>query len=70
MKKTTILSPTQQKLMELLVGGKATKQAAGILKMEENTAKTHLRRAKLKLGARTSYQAIAMFAVQKVKEQI
>ena len=56
--------------MELLVGGKVTKQAASILGMDLNTANTHLYRVKRKLGAKTSYQAMALFTLQKVKEEI
>jgi len=56
--------------MELLIGGKATKQAAGILGMDMHTANTHVHRAKIKLGAKTRDQAIAIFTREKVKEEI
>lgn len=64
------LSPTQQKLLELVVNGTGIKQAAALLGMERTTADTQLSRAKVKLGAKTRYQAIALFTMQKVKEQI
>ena len=64
------LSPKQLALMEMLIGGKVTKQAADVLGMDMHTANTHLLRVKRKLGAKTSYQAMAMFAVRKVKEEM
>lgn len=70
MKRTGLLSPTQQKLMELLVGGKVTKQAAAILGMDMHTANTHVHRAKVKLGAKTRDQAMAMFAVSNTQDPL
>ena len=64
------LSPMQMALMELMISGAGTKQAAAALGMDQSTAATHLSRAKVKLGAKTRYQAVAMFAVAKVKEEI
>jgi DNA-binding CsgD family transcriptional regulator len=64
------LSPKQKALMELMVSGQGTKQAAAALGMDPDTVATHLSRAKVKLGAKTRYQAIAIFTLQKVKEEI
>jgi DNA-binding CsgD family transcriptional regulator len=64
------LSPTERGLMELMVAGHGTKQAASIMGMSPDTVATHLSRAKVKLGAKTRYQAIAIFAREKVKEEI
>lgn len=56
--------------MELMVAGQGTKQAAATLGMDPDTVATHLSRAKVKLGAKTRYQAMAIFTLQKVKEEI
>jgi DNA-binding CsgD family transcriptional regulator len=64
------LSPKQEALMQLMVDGAGTKQAAAAMGMDPDTVATHLSRAKVKLGAKTRYQAIAIFTMQKVKEQI
>lgn len=64
------LSESQKALMELLVAGKAPKQIADTLGMAEGTVRTQLWRAKVKLDAKTTYQAIAIFTRQKVKEEI
>lgn len=64
------LSPKQNALMELMVAGQGTKQAAATLGMDPDTVATHLSRAKVKLGAKTRYQAIAIFTLRKVKELI
>jgi DNA-binding CsgD family transcriptional regulator len=63
-------APKQKALMELMVAGQGTKQAAAALGMDPDTVATHLSRAKVKLGAKTRYQAIAIFTLQKVKEEI
>ena len=64
------LSPTERSLMNLMSDGHGTKQAAAELGMSPDTVATHLSRAKVKLGAKTRYQAIAIFTRQKVKEEI
>jgi len=64
------LSPTERSLMELMIEGQGTKQAASAMCMSPDTVATHLSRAKVKLGAKTRYQAIAIFTRQKVKEEI
>jgi DNA-binding CsgD family transcriptional regulator len=64
------LSHTQRRILELLIEGNAMKRAAYELAMAEDTARTHLTRAKEKLGAKTNIQAVAMYAVLKAKEEI
>ena len=64
------LSPTEHRLLELVSGGVAIKRAAAYLGMERSTADTHISRAKTKLGAKTRYHAVAMFAALKLKEEI
>lgn len=64
------LSPNQRALMELMISGQGTKQAAAIMHMDPDTVATHLSRAKVKLGAKTRYQAMAIYAVRKVREEI
>lgn len=57
-------------MLELLIAGNPPKKAASIMGVERQTAITCLYRAKAKLGAKTSFQAIAIFTRQKVKEEI
>jgi DNA-binding CsgD family transcriptional regulator len=64
------LSRREREVMELLCVGNPPKKAASLMGVERQTAITCLFRAKAKLRAKTSFQAIAIFAREKVKEEI
>lgn len=54
------LSPREREVMSLLAKGQTMDEVAGTLFLSVLTVRTHVRNAKEKLGARTTYQAIAM----------
>lgn len=57
-------------MMELLIGGTRQKQAAELLGISETSAAVHVWRARVKLGAKTRDQAIAIYAQEKLKDAI
>lgn len=64
------LSKGEAAVLELLVAGNPPKKIAAMQGVEPQTVRTCMFRAKAKLGAKTTFQAVAMFAVQKVREEI
>lgn len=64
------LSRRQAEVLELLVGGTRQQQAAEVLGIATSSIAVHFERARIKLGAKTRDQAIAIFAREKVKEEI
>lgn len=53
------LSRRERQCLELLAGGRLSKQIAAALGISESAVKQYLRSARLKLGASTSHQAVA-----------
>jgi DNA-binding CsgD family transcriptional regulator len=61
------LTEDELQLLRLLVAGKSRKEIASLTSSSEWTSSVRLHRAKKKLGARTTYQAVAMVAVMDAK---
>jgi DNA-binding CsgD family transcriptional regulator len=55
-----VLTRREREIMSLLAEGLTTQQVAGTLFLSVLTVRTHVRNAKEKLGARTTYHAIAI----------
>lgn len=64
------LTARQAEVLELLAAGKKPRAAAKVLGIARETVIGHLFDAAAKLGAKTSFQAMAIFAREKVKEEI
>jgi DNA-binding NarL/FixJ family response regulator len=64
------LTRRETEVLELLAAGNQPKKAANILGIERQSVITRLFTAKEKLGARTGFQAIAMFVTEKLKGEI
>jgi DNA-binding CsgD family transcriptional regulator len=64
------LTRKQAAVLEQLVGGMKICQIASQNGMDESSVNTHLSRAKAKLGAKTTFQAVAIFAEEKIKGSI
>jgi DNA-binding CsgD family transcriptional regulator len=60
----TALSPTELKVVELLVAGRAPKQAAGDLGVALSTIRSHLKSAKRKTQARTLTELVGLFVIE------
>lgn len=59
---TAALSPAEQRVVDLLVAGRAPKQAAGELGISLPTVRSHIASAKRKTGARTLHQLVGIVA--------
>jgi len=64
------LSRGEAYVLEQLAAGLPPKKIAAMRGVDPQTVRTSMFRAKAKLGARTTFQAVAMYAVRKVKEEI
>lgn len=64
------LTERETKILELVVGGHSFKGVARIMGCAQETVKTHFFRIRHKLGAKNNEQAAAIFAREKVKEEI
>jgi DNA-binding CsgD family transcriptional regulator len=60
----TALSPAELKVVELLAGGRAPKQAAADLGVAVSTVRSHLKAAKRKTHARTLTELVGLFVVE------
>lgn len=54
----TALTPSELAVLDAVARGLQTKQIARSMHLSENTVKSHLQRASLKLGATTRAQAV------------
>jgi LuxR family transcriptional regulator, maltose regulon positive regulatory protein len=61
---TTLLTPREREVYELLASGRTNKEIAGVLFITEVTVKVHVRRILKKLGARTRTE-VAILATRK-----
>jgi PAS domain S-box-containing protein len=61
---TSSLSPRQREVLELVADGKTSTDIAERLVVSPETVRTHLRNARLKLGASTKAQAVAIAMVR------
>lgn len=64
------LSRRQAELIEMLIRGTSQKRAAEILRISTSSAGVHVARARVKLGAKTRDQAIAIYTRERVKDEI
>lgn len=64
------LSRGEAEVLAMLIAGNPPKKIASLRGVDPQTVRTSMFRAKAKLGARTTFQACAMYAVLKVKEEI
>lgn len=62
------LTPSECKVIELLIAGRAPKQAAGDLDVKLTTIRTHIASAKRKCGARTVEQLAASYVESQIDE--
>jgi DNA-binding CsgD family transcriptional regulator len=67
---TRDLSPTEAKILELIIDGHSLKSAARVAGMCHSTAQSHIGRVRLKLGALTNEQAAAIYTAKKLKDEI
>jgi DNA-binding CsgD family transcriptional regulator len=67
---TSTLTRREREVLELLSAGNPPKKAASLLGIERQSVINRLFSAKARMGARTSFQLIAMFARDKVKDEI
>jgi PAS domain S-box-containing protein len=63
-KAASSLSPRQREVLELVADGKTSTDIADRLVVSPETVRTHLRNARLKLGASTKAQAVAIAMVR------
>lgn len=64
------LTPEQRAVLELLADGHKPKKAAAILGCSRQAVINRLDRARRAIGARTGFQAVALFASEKIKGEI
>lgn len=55
------LTPRESEVLGLLCTGLTAKRAARQLGLSNRTVEAHVRNARAKLGARTAYQAVALY---------
>jgi DNA-binding CsgD family transcriptional regulator len=58
----------QERIIRLLAAGKTYKQIADELRISQPTLRTAVNRAKATLGARTTYQAVALYSGLKLSD--